>query len=234
MESGYVETEAPTPEVIATDTPDQSSVQSEIDSTESVSSEVTESPEASETTDTTDTTEATDTTDTTVSQDTESTVSEQVLPSGEVTARADLGTYLGETFASVFRDYPDIPRSVYRGELSYANSFIGFIGSYDATQPVSSTIVESVSLLSEAENYNINGFYVGMTSTDAESLAAAGGYREVEMTAESSREYVDAEGNVLTLTIDSGLVKNVTLRIDSADNVSMQVADSVAEEVTTA
>jgi len=150
---------------------------------------------------------------------------------GELTARADIATYLGGTFASVFRDYPDIPRSVYRGELSLADAHIGFIGSYDATQPVSSTVVESVSLLSEGGNYNINGFYVGMTADDAESLAAAGKYTALEMTAESSREYVDNNDNTLSLTIDGGKVKSVTLRSSSADNVTMETADEVTEEV---
>ena len=151
---------------------------------------------------------------------------------GEITARADLATYLGGTFASVFRDYPDIPRSVYRGELSLTDTHIGFIGSYDATQPVSSTVVESVSLLSEGGNYNINGFYVGMTAEDAESLAAAGNYTALEMTAESSREYVDNNDNTLSLTIDGGKVKSVTLRSSSADNVTMETADEVTDEVT--
>jgi hypothetical protein len=150
---------------------------------------------------------------------------------GEVTARADIATYLGGTFASVFRDYPDIPRSVYRGELSLTDAHIGFIGSYDATQPVSSTVVESVSLLSEGGNYNINGFYVGMTAEDAESLAAAGNYTALEMTAESSREYVDNHDNTLSLTIDGGKVKSVTLRSASSDNVTMETADEVTEEV---
>lgn len=150
---------------------------------------------------------------------------------GEVTARADIAEYLGGTFASVFRDYPSIPRSVYRGELSLADTHIGFIGSYDATQPVSSTIVEAVSLLGEGGNFNINGFYVGMTSADAESLAAAGGYTALEMTAESSREYVDAEDNTLSLTIDGGIVKSVTLRSATADNVTLETADDVTEEV---
>ena len=150
---------------------------------------------------------------------------------GEVTARADIAEYLGGTFASVFRDYPSIPRSVYRGELSLADTHIGFIGSYDATQPVSSTIVEAVSLLGEGGNFNINGFYVGMTSADAESLAAAGGYTALEMTAESSREYVDAEENTLSLTIDGGIVKSVTLRSATADNVTLETADDVTEEV---
>ncbi len=149
---------------------------------------------------------------------------------GEVTARADIATYLGGTFASVFRDYPDIPRSVYRGELSLTDAHIGFIGSYDATQPVSSTVVESVSLLSEGGNYNINGFYVGMTAEDAESLAAAGNYTALEMTAESSREYVDNHDNTLSLTIDGGKVKSVTLRSASSDNVTMETADEVTEE----
>ena len=148
-----------------------------------------------------------------------------------MTARADIATYLGGTFASVFRDYPDIPRSVYRGELSLADSHIGFIGSYDATQPVSSTIVESVSLLGEGGNYNINGFYVGMTAEDAESLAAAGGYISLEMTAESSREYLDEQDNTLSLTIDGGVVKSITLRSSTADNVTMETADEVTEEV---
>ena len=150
---------------------------------------------------------------------------------GEVTARADIATYLGGTFASVFRDYPDIPRSVYRGELSLADSHIGFIGSYDATQPVSSTIVESVSLLGEGGNFNINGFYIGMTAADAESLAAAGGYISLEMTAESSREYLDEQDNTLSLTIDGGVVKSVTLRSSTSDNVTMENADEVVEEV---
>ncbi len=150
---------------------------------------------------------------------------------GEVTARADISTYLGGTFASVFRDYPDIPRSVYRGELSLADAHIGFIGSYDATQPVSSTIVESVSLLSEGGNFNINGFYIGMTAADAESLAAACGYTALEMTAESSREYEDADNNVLSLTIDGGVVKSATLRSATADNVTMESADEVIEEI---
>ena len=151
---------------------------------------------------------------------------------GEITARADLATYLGGTFASVFRDYPDIPRSVYRGELSLTDTHIGFIGSYDATQPVSSTVVESVSLLSEGGNYNINGFYVGMTAEDAESLAAAGNYTALEMTAESSREYVDNNDNTLSLTIDGGKGKSVTLTSSSADNVTMETADEVTDEVT--
>ena len=171
-------------------------------------------------------------TDTAGGQTTESQAADPAAGAGgEVTARADIATYLGGTFASVFRDYPDIPRSVYRGELSLADSHIGFIGSYDATQPVSSTIVESVSLLGEGGNYNINGFYVGMTAEDAESLAAAGGYISLEMTAESSREYLDEQDNTLSLTIDGGVVKSITLRSSTADNVTMETADEVTEEV---
>jgi hypothetical protein len=70
-----------------------------------------------------------------------------------------------------------------------------------------------------------------MTSADAESLAAAGGYTALEMTAESSREYVDAEENTLSLTIDGGIVKSVTLRSATADNVTLETADDVTEEV---
>lgn len=145
---------------------------------------------------------------------------------GEVTAKPNIGEYLGETFASVFRDYPNISRSVYRGELSLANEHIGFIGSYDATKPVSSTIVESVSLLSAAENYNIDGFYIGMSSADAEALASAGGYTAQEQ----ANEYVDAEGNILTLTIDGESIRNVTLRLVSAAQTSIEMADEVPEE----
>lgn len=145
---------------------------------------------------------------------------------GEVTAKPNIGEYLGETFASVFRDYPNMSRSVYRGELSLANEHIGFIGSYDATKPVSSTIVESVSLLSAAENYNIDGFYIGMSSADAEALASAGGYTAQEQ----ANEYVDAEGNILTLTIDSGSIRNVTLRLVTASQTSIEMADEVPEE----
>ena len=169
-----------------------------------------------------------------ISTDTEggqTTESQAAGTGGEVTARADIATYLGGTFASVFRDYPDIPRSVYRGELSLADTHIGFVGSYDATQPVSSTIVESVSLLGEGGSYNINGFYIGMTAEDAESLAAAGGYTALEMTAESSREYSDEADNILSLTIDGGVVKSVTLRSATADNVTLEAADDVTEEV---
>ena len=169
-----------------------------------------------------------------ISSDTEggqTTESQAAGTGGEVTARADIATYLGGTFASVFRDYPDIPRSVYRGELSLADAHIGFIGSYDATQPVSSTIVESVSLLGEGGSYNINGFYIGMTADDAESLAAAGGYTALEMTAESSREYSDEADNILSLTIDGGVVKSITLRSATADNVTLETADDVTEEV---
>ena len=169
-----------------------------------------------------------------ISTDTEggqTTESQAAGTGGEVTARADIATYLGGTFASVFRDYPDIPRSVYRGELSLADAHIGFIGSYDATQPVSSTIVESVSLLGEGGSYNINGFYIGMTADDAESLAAAGGYTALEMTAESSREYSDEADNILSLTIDGGVVKSITLRSATADNVTLETADDVTEEV---
>ncbi|MBQ3406780.1 MAG: hypothetical protein IJH11_06030 [Lachnospiraceae bacterium] len=169
-----------------------------------------------------------------ISTDTEggqSTESQAAGTGGEVTARADIATYLGGTFASVFRDYPDIPRSVYRGELSLADTHIGFVGSYDATQPVSSTIVESVSLLGEGGSYNVNGFYIGMTAEDAESLAAAGGYTALEMTAESSREYSDEADNILSLTIDGGVVKSVTLRSATADNVTLEAADDVTEEV---
>lgn len=145
---------------------------------------------------------------------------------GEVTAKPNIGEYLGETFASVFRDYPNMSRSVYRGELSLANEHIGFVGSYDATKPVSSTIVESVSLLSAAENYNIDGFYIGMSSADAEALASAGGYTAQEQ----ANEYVDAEGNILTLTIDSGSIRNVTLRLVTASQTSIEMADEVPEE----
>ena len=169
-----------------------------------------------------------------ISTDTEggqTTESQAAGTGGEVTARADIATYLGGTFASVFRDYPDIPRSVYRGELSLADTHIGFVGSYDATQPVSSTIVESVSLLGEGGSYNINGFYIGMTAEDAESLAAAGGYSALEMTAESSREYSDEADNILSLTIDGGVVKSVTLRSATSDNVTLEAADDVTEEV---
>ena len=145
---------------------------------------------------------------------------------GEVTAKPNIGEYLGETFASVFRDYPNMSRSVYHGELSLANEHIGFVGSYDATKPVSSTIVESVSLLSAGENYNIDGFYIGMSSADAEALASAGGYTAQEQ----ADEYVDAEGNILTLTIDSGSIRNVTLRLVNASQTSIEMADEVPEE----
>ena len=239
-EPGVVETQA--------DTVDESEslVDSLIESViESLSeSSVVESGSSRETTETADTntrdttetgnqtTESTST-DTSGGQTTESQAADPASGAGgEVTARADIATYLGGTFASVFRDYPDIPRSVYRGELSLADAYIGFIGSYDATQPVSSTVVESVSLLGEGGNYNINGFYVGMTAEDAESLAAAGGYTALEMTAESSREYVDNNDNTLSLTIDGGKVKSVTLRSSSADNVTMETADEVTDEVT--
>lgn len=143
-------------------------------------------------------------------QQTESFESTQILE--VAAAREDIATYLGGTFASVFRDYPDIPRSVYRGELSLADEHIGFNGSYDATHPVSSTIVESVSLFSEGGSYNINGFYVGMTAENAESLAAADGYIALEVMEESSREYQDAQNNTLSLIIDDGVVKSITLQ----------------------
>ena len=215
-----------------------------IDETETESSEssVVESGSSRETTDiaNTDTTDTADTGNQTPESTSTGNAGNQTPESqaagpasgtgGEVTARADIATYLGGTFASVFRDYPDIPRSVYRGELSLTDAHIGFIGSYDATQPVSSTVVESVSLLSEGGNYNINGFYVGMTAEDAESLAAAGNYTALEMTAESSREYVDNHDNTLSLTIDGGKVKSVTLRSASSDNVTMETADEVIEE----
>lgn len=126
-------------------------------------------------------------------------------------SRADIGTYLGGSFASVFRDYPDIPRSVYQGELPLADAHTGFNGSYDAEQPVSSTTVEAVLLLGEGGNYSINGFYIGMTAADTESLAAAGGYTALEVTTESGREYIDDQGNTLSLIIDGGVVKCVTL-----------------------
>ena len=143
-------------------------------------------------------------------QQTESFESTQILE--VAAAREDIATYLGGTFASVFRDYPDIPRSVYRGELSLADEHIGFNGSYDATHPVSSTIVESVSLFSEGGSYNINGFYVGMTAENAESPAAADGYIALEVMEESSREYQDAQNNTLSLIIDDGVVKSITLQ----------------------
>ena len=74
----------------------------------------------------------------------------------------------------------------------------------------------------------------GVFSVDvhrAESLAAAGNYTALEMTAESSREYVDNHDNTLSLTIDGGKVKSVTLRSASSDNVTMETADEVTEEV---
>ena len=239
-EPGVVETQADT--VDESESLADSLIESVIESLSE--SSVVESGSSRETTETADintrdttetgnqTTESTST-DTAGGQTTESQAADPASGAGgEVTARADIATYLGGTFASVFRDYPDIPRSVYRGELSLADAYIGFIGSYDATQPVSSTVVESVSLLGEGGNYNINGFYVGMTAEDAESLAAAGGYTALEMTAESSREYVDNNDNTLSLTIDGGKVKSVTLRSSSADNVTMETADEVTDEVT--
>ena len=240
-EPGVVETQADTID----ETETESLVDSLIDSViESLSeSSVVESGSSRETTDiaNTDTTDTADTGNQTPESTSTGNAGNQTPESqaagpasgtgGEVTARADIATYLGGTFASVFRDYPDIPRSVYRGELSLTDAHIGFIGSYDATQPVSSTVVESVSLLSEGGNYNINGFYVGMTAEDAESLAAAGNYTALEMTAESSREYVDNHDNTLSLTIDGGKVKSVTLRSASSDNVTMETADEVTEEV---
>ena len=51
------------------------------------------------------------------------------------------------------------------------------------------------------------------------------------MTAESSREYVDAEENTLSLTIDGGIVKSITLRSATAENVTLETADDVTEEV---
>ena len=242
VEPGVQETQADTID----ETETESLVDSLIDSVmESLSeSSVVESGSSRETTDTanTDTTDTADTGNQTPESTSTGNAGNQTPESqaadpasgtgGEVTARADIATYLGGTFASVFRDYPDIPRSVYRGELSLTDTHIGFIGSYDATQPVSSTVVESVSLLNEGGNYNINGFYVGMTAEDAESLAAAGNYTALEMTAESSREYVDNNDNTLSLTIDGGKVKSVTLRSSSADNVTMETADEVTYEVT--
>ena len=242
VEPGVVETQADTIDETESESLVDSLIESVIESL--AESSVTESVSSSETTDTVDNnsadnadsaggqSSASTSTDTAGGQNTDSPAADPANGTGgEVTARADISTYLGGTFASVFRDYPDIPRSVYRGELSIADAHIGFIGSYDATQPVSSTVVESVSLLSEGGNYNINGFYVGMTSADAESLAAAGGYTALEMTAESSREYVDGEDNTLSLTIDGGVVKSVTLRSATADNVTMETADEVTEEV---
>ncbi len=241
-EPGVVETQADTIE----DTQPESLVDSLIESViESLGeSSVTESGSSNATSETTSTgttepaantggqTSESPAADPAGSRNTESQAADSAVGTGgEVTARADIATYLGGTFASVFRDYPDIPRSVYRGELSLADSHIGFIGSYDATQPVSSTIVESVSLLGEGGNFNINGFYIGMTAADAESLAAAGGYISLEMTAESSREYLDEQDNTLSLTIDGGVVKSVTLRSSTSDNVSMENADEVVEEV---
>lgn len=155
---------------------------------------------------------------------TESFESEQAIET--VAARADIATYLGGTFASVFSDYPDIPRSVYRGELSLADEHIGFNGSFDATHPVSSTIVESVSLFSEGGSYNINGFYVGMTAEDAESLAAADGYIALEVMEESSREYQDAQNNTLSLIIDDGVVKSITLQSETWDHARKDCAGS--------
>ena len=239
---GTVETLADTIDETEPESLVDSLIESVIESlAESSAAQSVSSSDASTATDT-NTTDNTDTaggqttesasTDTAGGQTTESQAADPAAGAGgEVTARADIATYLGGTFASVFRDYPDIPRSVYRGELSLADSHIGFIGSYDATQPVSSTIVESVSLLGEGGNYNINGFYVGMTAEDAESLAAAGGYISLEMTAESSREYLDEQDNTLSLTIDGGVVKSITLRSSTADNVTMETADEVTEEV---
>ena len=239
---GTVETLADTIDETEPESLVDSLIESVIESLdESSAAQSVSSSDASTATDT-NTTDNTDTaggqttesasTDTAGGQTTESQAADPAAGAGgEVTARADIATYLGGTFASVFRDYPDIPRSVYRGELSLADSHIGFIGSYDATQPVSSTIVESVSLLGEGGNYNINGFYVGMTAEDAESLAAAGGYISLEMTAESSREYLDEQDNTLSLTIDGGVVKSITLRSSTADNVTMETADEVTEEV---
>ena len=239
---GVVETQADTIDETESESLVDSLIESVVESL--TESSVTESAGSSETAGITDTntTANTDTaggqttesisTDTTGGQTTDSPAADPTAGTGgEVTARADIATYLGGTFASVFRDYPDIPRSVYRGELSLADSQIGFIGSYDATQPVSSTVVESVSLLGEGGNYNINGFYIGMTAEDAESLAAAGGYISLEMTAESSREYLDEQDNTLSLTIDGGVVKSVTLRSATSDNVTMETADEVPEEV---
>ena len=242
VEPGVVETQADTIDETESESLVDSLIESVIESL--AESSVTESASSSETTNaggnnSADNTDHADgqssgstSTDTAGGQNTDSPAPDPANGTGgEVTARADIATYLGGTFASVFRDYPDIPRSVYRGELSLANAHIGFIGSYDATQPVSSTIVESVSILGEGGNFNINGFYVGMTSDDAESLAAAGGYSALEMTAESSREYVDGQDNTLSLTIDGGVVKSVTLRSSTADNVTMETADEVTEEV---
>ena len=227
-EPGVVETQADTIDETETESLSESSV------VESGSSRETTDIANTDTTDTADTGNQTPESTSTGNAGNQTPESQAAGPAsgtgGEVTARADIATYLGGTFASVFRDYPDIPRSVYRGELSLTDAHIGFIGSYDATQPVSSTVVESVSLLSEGGNYNINGFYVGMTAEDAESLAAAGNYTALEMTAESSREYVDNHDNTLSLTIDGGKVKSVTLRSASSDNVTMETADEVIEE----